>query len=343
MLVAFLAFHTLISAPPIDPFAFFHPSITLSVEDRERLDRGAAIARIVPSEGHEVAVFVAVPVKVDGDRLVAWIRHIAALKKSSYVLAIGRFSNPPRLEDLADLVLEDEELSSIQACRPGNCGVKLSAAEMSQLQHDAAQAGRGWKPALQDAFRRVVLQRVNGYLAGGQSALPPYEHRDGPVWPALRFAAVLEHSVFLTERLPRFAEHLSRYPQTPMSDVETFVYWSKERLGRKSLVRATHVSILRSPDMALPDALVAGREIYATHYVNASLGLTVLMRGEPGAPNYLVYLNRSDVDIPGGLFRGLVRRLVQGRLKSEAADVLQGLRQRLESGEPPKTGAQGSP
>ena len=66
---------------------------------------------------------------------------------------------------------------------------------------------------------------------------------------------------------------------------------------------------------------------------NASLGLTAIMRGSDGR-NYLVYLNRSEVDVLGGFFGGLVRMVVGRRLKAEASDVLRGLRNRLESGEP---------
>ena len=67
------------------------------------------------------------------------------------------------------------------------------------------------------------------------------------------------------------------------------------------------MSILRSDEPGLADALVAGKEIFATHYVNASLGLTAIVRGEPGGPNYLAYVNRSEVDMLGGMFGGLVR------------------------------------
>ena len=45
----------------------------------------------------------------------------------------------------------------------------------------------------------------------------------------------------------------------------------------------------------------------------------------------------------GGVFGGLVRWFMQRRLKDEAATVLQGLRRRLESGEPPPVEATVSP
>ena len=206
---------------------------------------------------------------------------------------------------------------------------------MTQVQNAAVEAGSGWKPAVQQAFRRAVLERVQMYLANGY--VPAYDDQTNRVWPATRFALLLEHSVFLTKRLPRFAEHLRGYPLTAAPGVESFVYWSKERLARKAIISATHVSILRSGEPGLPDALAAGKEIFATHYVNASLGVTAILRGAPGGPNYLVYVNRSEVDVLGGMFGGLVRWFMQRRLKAEAANLLQGLRRRLESGEPQAT------
>jgi hypothetical protein len=341
MLHALLALQLVAAAPDADPFAFFQPSITLTADDRRQLDRGQPIARILRAQDHELAILAAVRVNADGDRLVAWMRRIEALKKSAYVLAIGRFSTPPAIEDLARLALDEEELSQLRTCRPGNCGLKLSAAEMIQLQRVPDLAGRDWRPALQQAFRALVLKRVTAYLADGPAALAPYADAGTPALPAARFASVLGHSLFLTEHLPRFTHYLDRYPQTSMAGLESFVYWSKERLAGAASISAVHVSILRGGAPGTPDALVAGKQIFATHYVNASLSITAIVHGGAGGHSYLVYLNRSEVDVLGGMFGGVVRWLTERRLKAEAATVLEGLRARLESGEPPPPVAKG--
>ena len=327
-----LALQIASAATSVDPFVFFQPSVTITADDRRQLDRGEAIARVLPGRDLQVAVFAAVPIDIDGDRLIAWVRRIEELKKSSYVLAIRRFSDQPRIEDLADLALDDEELSEIRACRRGHCAVRLSTSEMAQLQEAAAHAGSDWKAAVQQTFRRAVLERVLAYLASGR--VTPYEDGKDPVRPETRFASLLDHWAFLVERLPRFAQHLRGYPLTAAPEVESFMYWSKERLAGKAVVSVTHVSIVRNHAAGLPDALVAGKEIYATHYFYASLGLTAIIRGEPGRNNYLAYLNRSEVDVLRGMFGGLIRWFVQRRLRDEAADVLNGLRRRLEGGNP---------
>ena len=333
MLTTLLVLQMVTVAPNDDPFAFFQPSVTISADDRRQLDRGEPIARILPAADREVAIFAAIPVSIDGDRVVAWIRQIEALKKSSYVLAIRRFSDPPRLEDLDELTLDEDELSKIIDCRPGACGVKLSAIEMTDLQRAAAASSDDWKLAVQERFREIVLQRVRSYLNAG--LVGPFENHSEEVWPAQEFARLVDHSAFLTDRLNVFAEHLRAPPGPPNPDVESFLYWSTERIANRPITSVTHVNIIRGSRAGLPDVLVAGKEIFATDYINASLGVTALMRGEPGRPNYLVYVNRSEVDVLHGMFGGIVRWFVQRRLKAEAASVLEGLRRRLESGNPP--------
>ena len=120
-----------------------------------------------------------------------------------------------------------------------------------------------------------------------------------------------------------------------MPAVESFLYWSKEQFGGKPVVRAIHVTIVRGvSDEGLPDALVAARQIYASHYMDGSLAVTALVRGAGGSPSYLVYLNRSEVDVLDRFFGGMVRRIVERRLRTEGAAALEGLRRRLESGVP---------
>jgi hypothetical protein len=336
MLLTPKAFRVLAAPSPIDPFSFFQPSVTVTADDRSKMDDGHPVAHVIASRDREVGVWAAVPVNIDGDRLVAWMRRIEELKKSSYVPAIGRFSNPPRLDDLADLSLDDEDTAELAACHPDHCDLKLSAAEMTALQHAAGQPD-----ALQQRFRHIVLDRINTYLSGG--AIGPYADTASEVWPGQAFDRLLDHSPFLTMHASSFAESLRSARTASTPGVESFLYWSKESLGGKPTITVTDVRILRADDPSLPDVVVAGKQIFATHYVNASLGVTALVRGEPGRSNYLVYVNCSELDLLHGTFAGIVRRFIQRRLKANAGDVLQSLRRRLESGEPPRIAVTASP
>jgi hypothetical protein len=204
---------------------------------------------------------------------------------------------------------------------------------MTSLQRAGAEREGDWKVRVQEQFRRTVLDRIEAYLAGRK--VGPYEDHSGQVWPADEFARLVEHSEFLVGHAPTFAAYLCSAPTRPIPDVESFLYWSKERVANRPIISVTDVEILRGQGAGMPDALVAGKELFSTHYVNASFGLTALVRGEAGGSNYLVYVNRSEVDVLHGMFGGVVRGFIQRRVKAEATSVLRGLRQRLESGEPP--------
>jgi hypothetical protein len=287
----------------------------------------------VPSRDRAVAVCAAVAVNADGDRLVAWVRDISALKKSSLVPSIGRFSDPPRIEDLAGLSLGTSDLSALRICRPDDCDLMLSPSEIDGVRSDLSQAGANTDRVLQEAFRHIILERVRAYVDEGFSAARGNEHVHQASAQA-RSSALVGQWQFLTDRMPGFVAYLEQYPHVRVPGVESFLYWSKEELAGRPVVRVTHVSIVRGAGGDAPDALVAGVQIFATRYLNESLGLTVLVRGAPGLPNYLVYLNRSEGDAPGGVFGGLIRLVVERRVKTEASDVLEGLRRRLESGPP---------
>ena len=318
--------------PPADPFAFFRPDVTVSASDRQALDRGAARVRTLGHRDRDVAVFGVTAIKIDADRLVAWVREIARMKASPAVLAVGRFSDPPRVEDLSRLEVDTEDLVEIQRCRPGDCDLKLSAEEMSTLQREITGSAQAWRPKVQQAFRRMMVERIRAFEARGIDGLPPYADKTPPRLTKDAFAVLLEQSKSLKTGLPEVAAAMTGPPRM-LDGVECFYYWAKERFSGKPVISATHVSIVRPTSPNAPAVVVVGRQLFATHYINSSLSLTSLLRGQ-GPHNYLAYLNRSEVDVIGGMFGGVARMVIQRRIANEADELLAAMRQRLERGEP---------
>jgi hypothetical protein len=318
-----------------NPFEFLAPWIVVSSEDRARLDRDQVIARTLPGQKGQLAVFVATRLKAQPDVLAAWTRAIAELKRSRFVLAVGRFSDPPRPSDLDGLTLDDQDLDAVRRCRPGACALKLSAAEIEALMAVVARAGADWRDAVQREFRRLLIARVNQYRVGGLATSPAAADRQKPNQPQEVFSAIVDESRYLA-RMPPVLTWLTRYPHADAA-VESFFYWSKEHYAEgKPVVTVTHVGIVRSDtDSRLPAVLVASKQIFATHYVEGGLGLTMVVRDEATGTPYLAYVNRSQVDLLRGWFGGLVRAVLEDRLERHAPQIVRGLRARLESGAPP--------
>jgi hypothetical protein len=321
-----------------DPFTFLTPTVSFNAADRDRLNRGSTVVRVLPSEAGEIAIVAAVPVAADPQRFVSWIRQIAALKKSAFVSEIARFSDPPALHDLDGLTLDNDDLEAIRQCRADDCDVNLGRDEINLLHHAVESSGPGWRGALQLEFRQLMLARVRAYLSGGQHALPSYV--GAPASTETAFNTIVTHTPFLTTHLPALTRHLQDYPRTPPpSRVESFLYWSKETLGGRPTTNLTHVAIFTPDSEDLPEVVVAGKQVFATHYMTGALNITALTRAQPNSGRYLVYFNRSRVDVLERWYGGLARVVIEHKIKGEAAEVLQGLRHRLEGGNPPGGGA----
>ncbi len=315
--------------------ACFPLVLSLTAGDYVRLDAGDSIVELLPADKKEVAVRAITQTAAAPSGLIEWTRHIEALQKGRYVAATARFSQPPRMADLDRLVLDDDDLTDLRRCRPGKCGVKLSDAEIARMRETIAEAGVEWKTAAQQTFRSIVLARAERYLAEGHTPAVSYHDTKKPVLLDSEFAAIASQVALAHPRLFPLTNYLSLYPQGDVTDVESFLYWSKESLGAKPIVSITHVAMIESRGERIKEAIVAKKQVYASHYILASLSFTAISASPDGTHRYLVYLNHSRSDVFDGIFGGFIRRTIARRLRSEAPQALQALRQRLE-GAPPQ-------
>ena len=324
--------------PRANIFEVLAPSIVLTAGDTARLDANQVLVRTASGHDGQVAVFVATRLNATPDALVLWARGLDELTRNRFVLAVGRFSDPPQPSDLDALTLDDDDLDAIRRCRPGDCGLKLSAAEIDSLSRVARNGGDRWRDAVQGEFRRRLVERVRQYRAGGLAALAPSADRRKPSRAADTLSAIARESPFL-ERIPNLAEWVAQYPASDPG-VESFVYWSREYYGHgKPIVSLTHVGILRfSSDARLPYVLVASKQISATHYIEGGLGLTMVFRDATTGHAYLAYVNRSQVDLLRGFLGSILCGRFENQLRRQAPVIIGALRNQLE-----RTNAPGVP
>ena len=320
-----------------DPFAFFRPWLLVTPAERTRLAGGDVLVRTLPAVDGQIAVFAAARLQAPPEALISWTQAIDDLKRGPFVLAVRRFSDPPSLDDLDTLALDDGDLDAIRRCQPGNCDVKLTASDIESLRAAIAAAGPAWKRAGQEAFRRLLLARVNLYRSEGMAAFPPYADRSRPVSPHDTFATILARSPYLARGFPDFAAAIADHTTAPGPHVASFFYWSKERYGAgKNVVTVTHVQMLQpGAEPPVPSALVASTQLFATHYSDGALGLTSVVCEAEAGSCYLAYLNRTQIDVLGGFFSLFKRAMFERRIEADTPVLVRELRRRLESGDPP--------
>ena len=300
---------------------------------RSAIEAGRPVVELTSESDVDVALIGAARTNVDDERLVTWFREVEQLQRGKYIPVIRRFSNPPRIEDLAELKLDEDDLEDLRDCRPGHCDLKLAGYEMVRIRAAIDAAGDDWQPAAQHAFRQVILSRALAHIRGGFADALPYEDHKTRAVPAREFEYLLAGCRLPGLRMKPVVAHLRAYPRTD-DGVETFLFWSRDMLGDlKPVVSITQVSIVGS---ARPDepTIIASAQVYASHYLTASLSV-VAVTGESGGGRYLVYARRSRGDLFTGPFGGWVRRIVQKRVRAEGPGVLDGLRRKIEAGPPP--------
>ena len=145
------------------------------------------------------------------------------------------------------------------------------------------------------------------------------------------FASLVEADGETWQHFRDLREHLLHYPAAHSPETSDILYWSKERVSRRLVVSVTHLAISRTNHGPAAYA-IASKQIYGAHYYDASLGLTVLVRDRSvsSPAMYLVYLNRSRVDIFDGMFGSIARRLVSSRARSVVSTQLGRLQRSME-------------
>jgi hypothetical protein len=320
----------------------FPLALSLTPADYARLDAGEPVVSVLPAQGRDVAIRAATAISADPARLIGWTRRIDELQKGPHLLAIGRFSTPPNIDDLAGLVLDEEDLNDLRRCRPGSCGVKLSDKEIVHMRAASAEAV-DWRAAAQNVFRDIVLARAQRYLAEGHGNTASYHDERKRVMLDTEFAALASEVALSHPSLFPLTNYLSLYPTGVAGGIESFLYWSKETLGAKPIVGITHVAMTSTGVNGSAGTVVAKKQVYATHYILASLSFTAVSAAPEGHLRYLIYLNHSRADVFDGIFGGFIRGVIERRLRAEGPRALETLRMRLESAEPSEGGKSWQP
>ena len=313
-------------------FAFLEPWFDLRRDEREKLVQRRVVVRALPAHGKQIGVIATCAIAISPEAFLSRVRAAGSLKGPESVG--GRFDDPPALENLARLSLDGGDLDRLRRCRPGDCRLNLADHEISAVLQAFATTPRDGVPEANQVFRQVVLDRTRRYLSGGLKSLPDYHDRREPVRPAVIFSEILQQTPYLKSDVPGIAAYLEQFPSGDAGGSESSLQWSRVTINDKAVVMVTHLSIFRpAPGPRVPTVLVAGKQVYASRYMNGELTLTMLFAGTGGSPSYLVHVHRSQLDELDGTFSGLKRSVIEGRIKEKAAQTLGALRDSLERGQ----------
>src|SRR4029450_10547259 len=90
--------------------------------------------------------------------------------------------------------------------------------------------------------RQTLVDYVARYLQSGTAADMEYADRLPRVNVGREFASLIDADPITSHYAPRLRRHLLTYPMSSAEKVTDFVYWSKERVRGRPVLRITDVA-----------------------------------------------------------------------------------------------------
>lgn len=286
--------------------------------ERMMLLSGAPFTKVLPSDANrEVFVFGAVWINAPQSEYVARVNDIENLEKGGSFRITKKISNPPRLEDFAQLELPAEDVRDLRRCEAGNCELKISEKGLEALKAKIRLNTPNEKADADAAMRQLALDYVVGYREGGNARLAVYRDAARPVFVANEFRAMIERAPSLVP-IPDLLKYLLEYPASSLPGASDFLYWQDTTFGLKPTIRINHLVIQQRDGQTV----VASKLLYASHYFLSGLEQRVLLTDPGRGPGFwFVTINRGRAD---GL-SGFGAQLVRSRVRSEVQNGIQRL------------------
>lgn len=286
------------------------------------LERGEMVVKLIPSnDRRDVAVSGVLTLPSDSETALKAFQLSTSQLKQKSILQSGKFSNPPRVDDVEALTLTDRDIADLKACTPGDCKLKLSAAMIQRFQKSIDWNAIDYKEQVNQLFRLMIVEYVTAYLQRGDAALIEYADQSPAVPLAREQESLLENLLYVNDAAPEFVHHLKTLPQSSVP-AERSLSWAKINFGLKPVVVITDTSTYRSEVDGVPRVLVLSKQIYAHHYFDASLSLTAIIGDHTRTSSNLLYVNHSRAGVLAGSFSKFKHEIVEGRATKDLKDLL---------------------
>jgi hypothetical protein len=316
----------------VEPNRFFREFVGLHDDQIREIREGKAVAKILDSPtADQVFVFGSVYINSTPERYLKLASDIDALRKLPSYIALRKFSDPPQLSDLADFAMDEQDFKQLKNCKPGHCEVQLPTEAMEEFQRSVSWSAPDANDQANRLAQKMALQALLSYQQGGNSALGTYRDKNHPAAVAETFASLLSRSKALPVYLPELREYLLNYPKADSGNIQSEFYWEKVNFGLKPTLRMVQTVVYEGKSADRPAYAVAVKQLYASHYFESALDLTVCVK-DPAQPGfYLITMKGSQQAGLTGLKGGIVRKVAVDKTRSSLEKALVSIKQKLES------------
>lgn len=259
-----------------EPYTFFKEFIGLQDDQVTAIQHGKAVTKMLATKTpSEIAVFGAIHINASPEEYLKAAQNLDALRKSPNYLGIRRFSSPPKLSDLEGFVLDEDDIKDLQNCKPGKCELQLPAESIEEFKTHVNWSAPDVPTQVNGLAQKMALEELIRYQKDGNNALGSYYDKEHPVHVVEQFESLLRESPSMSHYLPDLERYLIDYPRVELPNTESVFYWERVKFGLKPTLRMNHMVIYPATGSSGRLDSVAIKQLYASHYFQTALDLSV--------------------------------------------------------------------
>ena len=318
-----------------EPNTFFKEAMGLNDEQLAEIQHGKAVVKVLSTQTPaEVAVFGAVYIHAPVEAYLKGAQNLNSLRGSPNYLAIQEFSTPPKLSDLKGFTLDGDDINDLKNCKPGKCELQLPAESMEAFKNSVNWSGPDVPAQVNSLAQKMALEELVKYQEDGNNALGSYYDKQDPLHVVEQFESLLRESPSFSRYLPDLEQYLISYPHAQLPNAESLFYWEKVKFGLKPTLRMNQMVIYRGSGPSGPPSSVAIKQLYASHYFQTALDLSVCAKDNSRPDEngfYLITVKGSRQAGLTGPKGSIVRKTAVSRTRSSLENSLTHIKAVLES------------
>jgi len=312
---------------------YFRQDVGLSQDQVAAIRGGQAVSMKMPSRiPDEIIVFGAVFVNATPERYLELAYDFDRLRKLPGNLAIGKFSDPPRISELEGFSFDSDDIKALKDCKPEKCEIQLPASSMEALHKSVDFSAPDAGEKVDEFLHKGIIERLLAYQKEGNQVLGEYNDKKNPTQVPEQFKYILSYGKVLQKALPDYYNYLLDYPNGKPANVENMFYWAKVKFGLKPTLRVVQVVTMQGNNPHEPAYTIAEKQLYSSHYFETALDITYCIRSDdPQQPGfYLIMVMGSEQAGLTGFKGSIVRKAAVGKSAANLQKSLVSIKEALE-------------
>ncbi len=290
--------------------------------DLTTLDQGETVIKLLPvRDKREIAMCGMVRIQASAEMFLQSFRENMTRKSNPAILEIGSFRNPPSLDDLQALTIEERDIEDLRQCVVGDCRLKLSATMIERLQRGVDWTATDYRIQVTQLLKQMLVDYVRDYLARGNAALIQYDDKSKAIRLADEQNELLAASSY--DSMADTKETAKSFSKPDVTLIDNALVWSKIKFGLKPVFAINHIMIYKRAQKVGAEMLIISQQIFANHYFDSSLALTAFVNiPDPAPKSYLLYEHRSRLDGLEGPLSKIKRGLIEDKAVKSLESIL---------------------